>query len=84
LDRKPLKYRRTMSTDELLKQIPSSLEYSFTVQRLGYHYSCYLKIINGKQTAKFDGSSNDFDAALTLISERLRRYLASGTMRTTA
>jgi len=66
-----------MNTDELITLIPPSVEYSFTVQRLGYHYSCFLKIINGKQITKFNVSSNDLEVALKGLSEKLKSHIAS-------
>lgn len=64
-----------MTIDQLISLIPTNLEYSFTVQRLGYRYFCYLRIINyGNTSVRLNGSSNSLDVALDLIAEKLKGF----------
>jgi hypothetical protein len=66
-----------MKIDEFLGQIPASMEYSFTLEKVGYRYFCYLKITNGSKDEKLNGSSNDLNVALQLLSENLKKHIAA-------
>lgn len=63
-----------MTLDELMGQIPPTLEYSLDIKYVGFHYSVNLKIVAGGKSESFDSFSNDLSVALKTVSKKMNQY----------
>lgn len=63
-----------MNLDELMNQIPPTVEYHLDIKYVGFHYSVNLKIVAGAKSTTFDSLSNDLSVALKSVSKKMNQY----------